>query len=206
MDEQKKGTRRRGEVLDEAITLAAWEELQQIGYTKMTMESVATRAGTNKSVLYRRWPHKSKLVMAALRKYYLPKITNEIPDTGNLRDDVFEYLHARVEPLKIIGAETMRGLISEPEVWRNLAASMPQVAERKSESKLMAEMTVMLKNAEKRGEINLDKLTLRIISLPLDLLQHELISRLEPISDETIAQIVDEIFIPLVYMKSDIIK
>ncbi|WP_446898211.1 TetR/AcrR family transcriptional regulator [Clostridium sp. LBM24168] len=201
MDKQKKGTRRRGEVLEEAILHAAWWELLETGYTHMTMESVATRAGTNKSVLYRRWPDKSELVMATLRKYYFPKITNEIPDTGNLRDDVYTYLHGRVEPLKTIGSETIRGLIMEPVVWRRIIASMPKIIERRSESKMTAAMMEILKNAELRGEVCLEKLSHRIISLPLDLLQYELITKLEPVSDEAIAEIVDDIFMPLVHAK-----
>lgn len=198
MDERKKGTRRRGEILEEAILLAAWGELSETGYTNMTMESVATRAGTNKAVLYRRWDNKSELVMAALRKY-LPKITNEIPNTGDLRGDVYAYLHARVEPLKVIGAQTIRGLIMEPVVWRTIIASMPQIIERRSENKMTTAMAEILKNAELRGEIRLEKLTPRIISLPLDLLQYEVITKLEPISDEAIAEIVDNIFIPLIH-------
>ncbi|WP_434509850.1 TetR/AcrR family transcriptional regulator [Desulfitobacterium sp. AusDCA] len=205
MDERKKGTRRRGEILEEAILHAAWEELSETGYTDMTMESVATRAGTNKAVLYRRWDNKTELVIAAIHKH-LPKITNDIPNTGNLRNDVYAYLHARVEPLKTIGAQTIRGLIMEPVVWRNIIASMPQIIERRSESKLTAAMAVILKNAELRGEISLEKLTPRIISLPLDLLQCELITKLEPVSDEAIEEIVDNIFIPLVHVQAGIIK
>ena len=194
MDEQKKGTRRRGEVLEEAILLAAWEDLSKTGYTQMTMESVATRAGTNKSVLYRRWADKSELVMTALRRY-LPKITNEIPNTGNLRSDVYAYLHGLMEPLKTIGADTIRGLMMEPLVWRTIIASMPQMIERRSESKLTA---AILKNAELRGEVCLEKLSPRIISLPLNLLQYELITKQGSVSDTTIAEIVDDIFMPLV--------
>lgn len=199
MDEQKKGSRRRGQVLEDAILLAAWRELLETGYTQMTMESIATRAGTNKSVLYRRWTDKSELVIAALRKYYFPRVKNEIPNTGNLRDDVYVYLRARVEPLKTIGAEAIKGLIMEPAVWRMIIASMPPKIERKSKSKPTAAMVAILKNAELRGEFHLEKLTPRIISLPVDLLQHELITRLEPISDEAIAEIVDDIFMPLIH-------
>ena len=200
MDEQKKGTRRRGQILEEAILLAAWGELLETGYTNMTMESVAMRAGTNKSVLYRRWPDKSELVIAALRKYFFPKITNEIPNTGNLRGDVVAYLHERMGPLKTIGAETIRGLIMEPMVWRMITASMPQMIQKpRSENKMTAAMAEILKNAELRGEVRLEKLSPRIISLPLALLQYELISKLEPVSDEAIAEIVDDIFMPLVH-------
>ncbi|HWQ75785.1 MAG TPA: TetR/AcrR family transcriptional regulator [Syntrophomonas sp.] len=201
MDEPKKGTRRRGEILEEAILRAAREELSETGYTNMTMESVATRAGTNKAVLYRRWDNKTELVIAAIHKY-LPKITNDIPNTGNLRSDLYDYLHARVEPLKTIGAQTIRGLMMEPVVWRNITAAMPQIIERRSESKLTAAMAEILKNAELRGEVCLEKLSPRIISLPLDLLQYELITKLKPVSDEAIAEIVDDIFLPIVYAKS----
>lgn len=199
MDEQKKGSRRRGQVLEDAILHAAWRELLETGYTQMTMESIATRAGTNKSVLYRRWSDKPELVIAALRKYYFPKVKNEIPNTGNLRDDVYAYLRARVEPIKTIGAETIKGLIMEPAVWRMIIASMPPKIERKSESKPTAAMVAIMKNAELRGEFHLGKLTPRIISLPIDLLQHELITKLEPISDEAILEIVDDIFMPLIH-------
>lgn len=198
MDERKKDTRRRGEILEEAILHAAWEELSETGYTNMTMESVATRAGTNKAVLYRRWDNKTELVIAAGHKY-LPKITNDIPNTGNLRNDVYAYLHGLMEPLKLIGAQTFRGLIMEPVVWRMIIAAIPQMIERRSENKLTTAMAAILKNEELRGEIRLEKLTPRIISLPLNLLQFELISKLEPISDEAIAEIIDDIFMPLIH-------
>lgn len=199
MDEQKKGTRRRGQVLEDAILFAAWRELLETGYTQMTMESVATRAGTNKSVLYRRWPDKSELVIAALRKYYFSKVTNEIPNTGNLREDMVAYLRARVEPMKVIGAETIRGLIMDPMMWRIIISSMPQMIRKpRSENKITAAIAAILKNAELRGEIRLEKLPPRIISLPLAMLQYELITKLEPVSDEAIAEIVDDIFMPLI--------
>lgn len=198
MNEQKKDTRRRGEVLEEAILLAAWDELSKTGYTHLTMENVASRAGTNKAVLYRRWANKSDLVIAALHKY-LPKFTNEIPNTGNLRDDVYAYLHLLAEPLKPIGAQTIKGLITE-QFGSTIMASMPQVIQPRSESKLTAAMTTILKNAELRGEVRLENLTTRIISLPLDLLRYEVITRQEPVSDTTIVEIVDDIFMPLVHL------
>jgi AcrR family transcriptional regulator len=201
MDEQKKSTRRRGEILEEAILQAAWDELSDVGFTHLTMEGVAARAGTNKAVLYRRWANKADLVIAALRKY-LPKFTDEIPNTGNLRDDVYAYLHGLVEPLKSIGVQTIRGLMTEPQgstLFRHLIASLPQLSQRRSESKIMASMTAILKNAELRGEVQLEKLTPRIISLPLELLRNEIITRQEPISDKAIEEIVDDIFVPLVH-------
>ncbi|MFT8889910.1 MAG: TetR/AcrR family transcriptional regulator [Ethanoligenens sp.] len=201
MEEQKKGTRRRGEILEEAILNATMDELAEHGYSHLTMESAAARAGTNKAVLYRRWANKSELVMAALRKW-IPTINiDDIPDTGSLRGDVVAYLCARVEPVKTIGPQTIRGLMMEPQVWRTLVASMPQIIQRRSENKenkATAAMMAILSKAELRGEVRLENLSARVISLPLDLLHYELITKQE-ISDTAIAEIVDGIFMPLIY-------
>jgi AcrR family transcriptional regulator len=201
MDEQKKSTRRRGEVLEEAILLAAWEELRETGYSHLTMESVAAGAGTNKAVLYRRWANKSDLVIAAIHKY-LPRFPNEIPNTGNLRDDVYAYLHGLAGPIKSIGAQTIRGLMTEQlggPLFRHLIESMPQLSQQRSESKLTAAMTAILKNAELRGEVRIEKLTPRIISLPWELLRNEIIT-IQEVPDTTIAEIVDDIFMPLIHI------
>ncbi|WP_306569787.1 TetR/AcrR family transcriptional regulator [Faecalispora jeddahensis] len=198
MEERKKETRRRGEVLEEAILRAAWEELAEKDYVHLTMESVAMRAGTNKAVLYRRWDNKSDLVMAALRRH-LPKITNEVPNTGSLRGDVYAFLHARVEPMRTINVQAIRGLMMDPRVWRTIASFMPQIFQKRSENKLTAAMMTIMKNAELRGEISLEKLSPRVITLPLDLLQCELITKQEPVSDTAITEIVDDIFMPLIH-------
>lgn len=198
MEERKKETRRRGEVLEEAILRAAWEELAEKDYVHLTMESVAMRAGTNKAVLYRRWDNKSDLVMAALRRH-LPKITNEVPNTGSLRGDVYAFLHARVEPMRTINVQAIRGLMMDPRVWRTIASFMPQIFQKRPENKLMAIMMSIMKNAELRGEISLEKLSPRIIALPLDLLQCEIITKQEPVSDTAITEIVDDIFMPLIH-------
>src|ERR1700677_3554696 len=84
-------TRRRGEALESALLDAACAELQAAGYQSMTMEAVADRAGTSRAVLYRRWPKKAELVVAALRRHR-PMLSGEVPDTGNLRGDVLALL------------------------------------------------------------------------------------------------------------------
>lgn len=200
MNKQTNVTRRRGKVLENAILKAARDELAETGYTNLKMENVAKRAKTNKAVLYRRWANKSELVISVLHKY-LPKITNDIPNTGKLRNDVYTYLYNKVEPLKSIGAQTIRGLMMEPEVWSKITEAIPQTVRRMSNNEMTLAMTEILKNAELRGEISMENINLRIITLPLNLLQYELISKLEPISDETIAEIVDDVFLPLVYAK-----
>lgn len=68
----------------------------------------------------------------------------------------------------------------------------------RNECKTTKPMILILKNAEMRGEINLEKISPRVISLPMDLLRYELFTTHKPISDKTIKEIVDDIFMPLV--------
>src|ERR1700742_559320 len=65
--EQLHRQRRRGEELEAALLDAAWDELVEAGFAKLTMESVAARAKTGVAVLYRRWPRKDDPVLAAIR-------------------------------------------------------------------------------------------------------------------------------------------
>src|SRR3954470_13255949 len=83
-------TRRRGEELERAILHAAADELRESGYAGMTMDRVASRAGTNKNAIYRRWPRRAALGIAAYR--HLSDAAMPNPDTGTLRGDALEML------------------------------------------------------------------------------------------------------------------
>ena len=81
-----------------AITAAAFEELAQAGYGRMSMEAVARRAGVGKAALYRRWDSKdamlTDLVARAVREHALIQA-----DTGTLRGDVEAYIRATFSEL-----------------------------------------------------------------------------------------------------------
>jgi AcrR family transcriptional regulator len=72
--------RRRGAELERAILRAALDELAEAGYAGLTMDRVARRAGTNKNAIYRRWPNRAALGLAAYRE--LVVADNALPDTG----------------------------------------------------------------------------------------------------------------------------
>jgi hypothetical protein len=194
-DENTTSTRRHGEVLENAILKAAIDELNRVGYARLTMEGVALLAKTNKAAVYRRWPNKASLVIAALHKHVLsPTI---VPDTGNLRDDLLIFLKEILKPLQTIGAETMHGLMVD-HLGKNLMSLNPEIIHPGAEDRLETGMKKILKNAELRGEINLEKINPRIISLPVDLIRYKILTTHEPIPDEIISEIVDDIFMPLV--------
>jgi Tetracyclin repressor-like, C-terminal domain len=86
-----------------------------------------------------------------------------------------------------IGPEVIHGLMTE---LHELPASVIQV--------IPGVMTTILRRAAERGEVSLDKVTPRIASLPGDLLRHQLLITRAPVSDTFLAEITDEIFLPLV--------
>ncbi len=87
------GARRRGRPrdarADEAILDAAAEVLARVGPRGFTVDAVAAAAGVGKATIYRRWPTRADLVLAAASRIGLevPR-----PDTGNLRDDLVALL------------------------------------------------------------------------------------------------------------------
>jgi hypothetical protein len=194
-----KETRRRGKDLEDAILKATWDELSEVGYINLTINAVALRAKTNKSVMHRRWPSKSKLVLASLHKHVLNPY-NYVPDTGDLRNDILILLMGIAKPLQIIGAETLHGLMIE-HISEDSIPSTPQIMNVEYESPLTTSMITILKNAELRGEINLKKISTRIISLPIDLIRYDVLTTHEPISDKTLNGIIDDIFLPLIRNK-----
>src|SRR3954466_3620306 len=103
-------TRRRGEEVERAILRAAAEELRGAGYARMTMDGVAARAGTNKNAIYRRWPHRAALGIAAYRHLTDAVIPN--PDTGTLRGDALEVLRRGEETSDSPYGAILRGLLA----------------------------------------------------------------------------------------------
>ena len=69
------------------ILEATLEVLGDVGYDRLTMDAVATRARASKATLYRRWNTKVGLVIDAL---LVEKPAPPEPDTGSLRGDLVE--------------------------------------------------------------------------------------------------------------------
>lgn len=89
----------------ENVLRATVDELAAKGYGGLRVEDVAKRSGVNKTTIYRRWPTKPDLVIAAMREAFHVETW---PDTGNLRGDVA----AMIEDATAFGASPVgRGLM-----------------------------------------------------------------------------------------------
>ena len=80
--------RPRSEEAHGAILAATLDLLVQVGFSALTIEGVANRAGVGKATIYRRWPSKLPLVVEAFGR--LPGF-REV-DTGVLADDLKQML------------------------------------------------------------------------------------------------------------------
>lgn len=71
-----------------AAIAATLDELAERGYSALSLESVARRAGVHKTTLYRRWGSREELVLEAMLERAGEHIS--VPDTGSLRKDLLE--------------------------------------------------------------------------------------------------------------------
>lgn len=73
---------------DQRITAAAAELMLLRGFEKMTVDDVAAKAGVGKATVYRRWPSKEDLAVAAMAQIYSTALPD--PDTGTIEGDLVE--------------------------------------------------------------------------------------------------------------------
>jgi AcrR family transcriptional regulator len=183
--------RRRGAVLEAAILDAAWAELVEGGYPSLTLEGVARRAGTSRPVLHRRWPSRSRLATAAMARF-VAQNPIEVQDLGSVRGEMkllLRLLSVRARPDMV---QLLFDLQSDLRADRsNLAQVQSQVTDN-------GLVEAILERGAERGEIDRDRLTPRIVSLPTDLARHEILMAAAPLSEAAIDEIVDDIFMPLV--------
>jgi AcrR family transcriptional regulator len=186
--------RRRGPELESALLEAAWDELVEVGYAGLTMESVAARAHTGVAVLYRRWPNKDQLALAAIENYGRAHPV-ELPDRGSLRGDLIALLDsfskARAPFMAITATAAFSGLLADT------GLSPVQVREKLIGEQPIRRDQIVYRRADERGEIDLDRIPPAVLTMPFDLVRHDLLMSLKPLKRARIESIVDELFLPL---------
>ncbi|MFG2596855.1 TetR/AcrR family transcriptional regulator [Streptomyces sp. NPDC048462] len=185
-------TRRRGAVLEQAILRAAAAELTESGYAALTMDRVAARAGTNKNAIYRRWPNRLALGIAAYRQL---STTIQPPDTGSLRGDVLELLRRANRNWSSPFGTILRELISAAGGASELLAQLQD----QSGDAAAAPWLTILGRAVARGEASPEALHPRVATVAMVLLRNEFVVRGVPAApDDVLVEIVDEVYLPLV--------
>ncbi len=100
LTEKRRPGRPRNESYDEVILDATLAILFEEGYSGLTIDGVGARANVGRPTIYRRWPSKPALVIAALARSTGLAPT---PDTGSLRGDLLAVQEHQVELMNSTG-------------------------------------------------------------------------------------------------------
>lgn len=169
-----------------AVTL---QLLQEHGYDRLSLDVVASTARASKATLYRRWPTKAELVLAAFVEGTRQVAVD--PDTGTLRGDLLrigEQIRAHVST----HASTIRAVLMEISRSANLAAMLQEqfLAQRK------ALMRRVLARAVDRGEIEASAITDDLWDLLPGYLIFRSVLTGRAASRRTVQHLVDNVIIP----------
>ena len=169
-----------------AVTL---QLLQEHGYDRLSLDVVASTARASKATLYRRWPTKAELVLAAFVEGTRQVAVD--PDTGKLRGDLLrigEQIRAHVST----HASTIRAVLMEISRSATLAAMLQEqfLAQRK------ALMRRVLARAVDRGEIEASAITDDLWDLLPGYLIFRSVLTGRAASRRTVQHLVDNVIIP----------
>jgi AcrR family transcriptional regulator len=169
-----------------AVTLKL---LQEHGYDKLTVDAVASTARASKATVYRRWPSKAELVLAAfiegIRQVAVP------PDTGTLRGDLLRVGELVCEQARR-HASTIRAVLVE--VSRNPALN--DVMQHEFVDQRKALIHHILQQAVDRGEIDDAAISDELWDLLPGYLIFRSIIPSRPPTHHTVQALVDDVIIP----------
>jgi AcrR family transcriptional regulator len=169
-----------------AVTLRL---LQEHGYDRLTVDAVAATARASKATVYRRWPSKAELVLAAfiegIRQVAVP------PDTGTLRGDLLRVGELVCQQVRQ-HASTLRAVLVE--ISRNPALN--DVMQHQFVDQRKALIQHILQQAVDRGEIDNAAISDELWDvLPGYLIFRSIISGRPP-TQHTVQLLVDDVIIP----------
>lgn len=181
---------RRGADRTEVIMRTTLELGQEIGYAKLSIEAVASRAGAGKHTIYRRWPSKGALLLDSLLSLHESDL--DYPDTGDIVADLREQIRAAVD---LIGRPPFgplyQALVGEAQYDPRVAAALNERFIAPQTDKTVAR----LKKAQDQGQLgsgfDLD-LAMAILSGPL---YFRFLITQEPLTHEYVDRILDALFV-----------
>jgi AcrR family transcriptional regulator len=146
--ERGPGRPRQERVTDDTLR-AVVELVTEQGVKALTMDAVAARAAVSKPAIYRRWPSKQALIIAAAESRIGPL---SVPDRGDLRAELHELLTSRLASYRRPGtgrllAELIAAAAGDESAQGEYAAYTERV---------MGETRSILERGVARGQVSAD--------------------------------------------------
>jgi AcrR family transcriptional regulator len=179
---------RERELLDATIAV-----LEEHGYDRFTVDEVASRAHASKATIYRRWPSKAALVIAAMAaRMRTPAFLAAADDEVDLRDELLQL----VELLAAEGCElraTIAAVLGEGQRNEEFRATLEEhfVAPRRER------MRATLERHRAAGAIRKDADLDLVDAVPSAIVYQRLLITGEPVDEQLPAKIVDGLMMPL---------
>lgn len=178
----------RGEKLVEKVLEATLEELATKGYAAVSIEDIAERAGVAKTTVYRRWPTKADVVLAAMHR-----VADDFTlgsDTGSIRGDLIGVLTGFRDFISTPrGASLVRMMAVE-----NVCSEVTELAREIRKDKEAMPHAIMTR-AIKRGELPRGTDPKLMLDTLFATVQHSVLFLHEPYDDQKIAQLVDLVLV-----------
>lgn len=203
--------RRRGARLEADIFAATLAEMRAIGYSAITFDGVARRAGIGRMSLYRRWETKPQLVAAALRHALPPETRDgtegpddldpggaDSPNDGDLRGELLTVLASMFradDDRPVIVIEVAASLLTE-----HADEALATIIREEILNPRLARLQEIFERAQERRVISRTANTMLLArSGPAVLFQQILLTGTLP-TIEDITQVVDGLIVPAASM------
>lgn len=183
--------RKRDSTRDIPILDAALAVLAEAGYEGMTIDMVAARAGAARATVYRRWPSKAELVLAAAARLSETDVDlAHLPDTGSYRGDVIAMFVPDTPGDQQVRLQAMTGLL----MLANTDQRIADTALRAGIEPWIEANRILMRRAVERGEFPPSDIDTLAQVIPMMCLSRAL--QRKPITAEFSLALLDGVIIP----------
>ncbi|MBV2185420.1 MAG: TetR/AcrR family transcriptional regulator [Rhizobium sp.] len=170
---------------EEAILKAAQDILLEGGLQAFSIEAVARRAKAGKPTIYRWWPSRAALLLDV---YHRQKDGVPHPDTGDIREDLSQFLSGLLGFWRDGGGAIFRSIIAEAQSDPGALQALQAYALSRCR-----QSGAILARGQARGEVRADLDPALLIELFSSFAWHRLLTSRLDVSREEIAQIVSAV-------------
>lgn len=178
---------REQEILDATIDILA-----EVGYDRLTMDAVATRAKASKATLYRRWNGKAQLVIDALISEKEPAPAT--PDTGSLRGDLIAAFCGMGGLTDSRQIAILGSVVTAMARDQEFAEAFRRDFIGPKKVKTLELFTRALARGEIRDDVDLDLISAALPGICL----HRTFLLGDPPTEDVVAKVIDQIILPAV--------
>jgi AcrR family transcriptional regulator len=180
--------RPRDPVLEQAILDATVEVVVGSGFSAAKVDEIARRARTGKAAIYRRWPTKTALVIAAAQRL---QGDVAVPDEGSLREDLLACVRHYVSPdarTALILANVLAEAQQDPELREATITSIGQPP--------MEALRTVVERWIGRGEVDPSVPVDLVVSVAPSVAFHRVVVLHQALDDTTAVALVDGVLLP----------